>query len=250
MAAFPEGVSGLALCEGERVLAAALLVDHPSWSALALARLALDPDIPPEAALPLLAWAEACAGARGLRVSLHRAPGVGALLAGRGFALTERFLLMRLDGPAAEPGPPPAGTRPIAAADLDVDAFLAMSNAVFEGVPGALPMSPAGWAALVAGEAFRPSLLHVLADPDGPVGFARGELGAEGAGVVEAVGVASRGRGRGLGRWLLRSCQRALAEAGARRHELLVAESNAPACALYRAESYRVREARESWERV
>jgi N-acetylglutamate synthase len=55
---------------------------------------------------------------------------------------------------------------------------------------------------------------------------------------VESIGVVPRARGRGLGRWLLRRCEALLDDRGAREITLRVAQSNAPAAALYAAEGY------------
>ena len=85
---------------------------------------------------------------------------------------------------------------------------------------------------------------EVAALPDGIEGVALLRDGvpaavAERAGEheVETIAVASRARGRGLGRWLLRRCEALLDGAGAREVVLRVAASNAPALALYRAEA-------------
>ncbi|MFH1468772.1 MAG: hypothetical protein ABIO70_30570 [Pseudomonadota bacterium] len=202
-ATFPAAVRGVALVAGTEVLAAALWVRSGPPDLPRLARLALAPEQPAAVALDLVAWAEAQPGAgRGQGVSLRQAPGVGALLEARGYRLDERYLRLIQAAEPLPPGPLPAGFAERALSAVGVPAFLAMSNAAFASIPGALPLTADDWRALAESAAFREDCLCVLVDGAGPVGFARGEL-LDDEGLVEAVGLVERGRGRGLGRWLL-----------------------------------------------
>jgi len=246
---WPTSVQGFALVSVRGVLAAALRVVGDG--SLTLAQLARDPVLPPRRALPLVAWGEDQARERGvqrLRVSLMGAPGLGPLLDARGFALTERFLRLVLDGDPAAPGPLPAGVRAVGMDEVGIERFLAMSNAAFATVPGALPLSPDDWASMVEGPGFREDLLHILADAAGPLGFVRSEIEGR-TGTVDALALDPRGRGRGLGRWLLRWSAHALRAQQVATVDLWVAESNTPAKGLYEGDGYRQVLARESWER-
>ncbi len=249
-ASWPAGVRGVALVSVRGVLAAAICARGPE--SLSLAQLARDPVLQPERALPLIAWGEQQArehGAPTLRVSLKAAPGTGRVLEARGYRLTERFLRLVLDGDAPDPGPLPDGVRAAALSELALDRFLAMSNAAFATVPAALPMTAADWAAIASGPAYREDLLRVLLDPSGPLGFVRAEV-EDRTGTIDALGLVPRARGRGLGRWLLRWCGRALQAQDLTTVDLWVAESNTPALRLYEGDGYHRVLARESWERA
>lgn len=250
-AGFPRGVSGWALLGTERVVAAGLLVDHPDAPNVALAQLVRDTSLPADSVVPLLDWLEArgrTGGCTSARVSLMKAPGVGAVLTERGYRLTERFLRMELGDRRRPAGPGAPGLRQVSLAEIGVTTFLELSNQAFARVPGALPLSEEDWASIASGDGYREDLLSIVTDRQGPCGFVRCEL-AESVGEVEAVGVADRQRGRGLGRWLLRHGAELLATAGAEKVQLYVAESNEAARKLYLSDGYRVVEERESWER-
>ena len=124
-----------------------------------------------------------------------------------------------------------------------------MSNAAFVAVPGALPLSVQDWHALASSPGYREDLLGIVVDRQGPAAFIRCELDA-GTGEIDAVGVAPRRCGQGLGRWLLLWGQARLASHGVTRFRIFVAESNTPAHELYLSEGYAVIETRESWERT
>jgi mycothiol synthase len=200
--------------------------------------------------LPLVAWGEDQARAlaiASIRVSLFGAPGLGPLLAARGYALTERFLRLVLEGEPSSPGPLPPGVRIVSLASVGLERFLAMSNAAFATVPGALPLSVEDWNDMARSPGYRSDLLCILADDTGPIGFARCEI--EGTvGSVDALALDPRVRGLGLGRWLLRWSGRAMLGAGCAEVDIWVAESNTPALRLYESEGYRLEKARESWE--
>jgi ribosomal protein S18 acetylase RimI-like enzyme len=249
-AGFPANVRGVALLGDDGVEAAAIRVVDVAEGAFVLAQLARDPALAPSRALPMVTWGEEQARALGIanmRVSLFGAPGLGPLLAARGYALTERFLRLVLVGEPPSPGALYPGFRIVSLADVGLERFLAMSNAAFATVPGALPLSVEDWKVMARGPAYRADLLCVLADAAGPVGFARSEIEGR-VGSVDALGLHPRVRGRGLGRWLLRWSGRALRAAGCAEVDLWVAESNAPAHALYLSEGYQLEKARESWE--
>jgi ribosomal protein S18 acetylase RimI-like enzyme len=252
LASFPRGVSGWALVGEHAIVAAGLLVDHPDVPNVALAQLVRDPALPPESVLPMLDWLEAhgrTGGASRCRVSLMKAPGVGDVLAERGYQITERFLRMELGATRRPPGPLAEGLRLTSLAEVGTPAFLVMSNAAFAHVPGALPMSEEDWSSIAAGEGYRDELLAIVVDADGPCGFVRCEHQGS-VGEIEAVGVAERLRRRGLGCWLLREAAERLRRAGCERIQLYVAETNEAARELYLGEGYRVVEVRESWERA
>ncbi len=249
-AGFPVDVSGHALVGERGVEAAAIRVLDAG--ACVLAQLARAPGLPPEQALPLVEQGERWTRAHGaerLRVSLWGTPDLGPLLAARGYVLTERFLRLLLPGPAMAPGSLPAGVRPSALRDVGVERFLAMSNAAFATVPGALPLTVDDWNLLAASPGYRQDLLCVLVDERGPLAFVRSEL--EGStGSIDALAVDPRGRSLGLGRWLLRWSAQALLAVSCEAVDLWVAESNTPALRLYESEGFRLDKVRESWERA
>jgi ribosomal-protein-alanine N-acetyltransferase len=251
-AGFPANVQGFALLGSRRVEAAAIRVLDPAAGAFVLAQLVRDPTQPPQRALPLVRWGEREASAAGLgriRVSLFGAPGLGPLLAARGYALTEHFLRLVLQGALEPPGPLPPGLRTVSLDDVGLEAFLAMSNAAFSTVPGALPLSVDDWKDMARSPGYREDLLCVLADREGPVGFARGEL--EGStGSIDALALAPRARRRGLARWLLRWSGQALLALGCAEVDLWVAESNTAARGLYESQGFVLEKSRESWERA
>lgn len=250
VAGFPAGVTGYALVGEHDVLAAAIRVQEDG--SCVLAQLVRAPGLPPEHALPLVdygqRWARAQGAAR-LRISLWGTPDLGPLLAARGYALTERFLRLLSTGTGSLPGPLPAGVRPAGLGIVGVERFLAMSNAAFATVPGALPLSTPDWNTMASSPGFREDLLCVLVDDRGPLAFVRSEI--EGStGCIDALAVDPRGRGMGLGRWLLRWSGRALLAQGCLAVDLWVAESNTPALRLYESEGFLLDKARESWERA
>jgi len=253
-AAFPAGVSGAALLTGTAVVAAALVVDAGTpGGPLSLARLVRQGGLPPESALPLVEWAEARARASGaacLRITPRRAPGLGGLLADRDYLVTERYLRMVQRGAGSGWSPLPPGVEQRGLSQVGDAAFLAMSNAAFSTVPGALPLSHEDWRGMLASPRFRSDLLCVLVDAEGPLGFVRCELDAPDQGCIEAVAVLPRAAGLGLGRWLLRWGQERLRQAGASRVTLDVADSNAVARELYLSEGFVVEAESESWELV
>ncbi len=248
LAGWPSGVRGYALESVRGVIAAALRVEGEG--SLSLAQLTRDPVLQPRRALPLVAWGEQQArehGAPKLRISLKGAPGLGPLLEARGYALTERFLRLVLDGEPPAPAPLPEGVRPVSLAEIGVERFLAMSNTAFATVPGALPLGAQDWERMTQGPGYRDDLLQILVGPSGPLGFVRAEVEAA-VGSIDALGLVPRARGLGLGRWLLRWCGRALRDQGHETVDLWVAESNTPALRLYTSEGYRQVLVRESWE--
>jgi ribosomal protein S18 acetylase RimI-like enzyme len=248
-ASWPASVVGHALLGPEGVVASALRVD--ASDSLALVQLVRHPDLPPERALPLVDWGEEQAlalGLGGLRVSLLGAPGMGPLLAQRGYALTERFLRLVLQAEPIRAGALPAGVVRASMEELGLQRVLAMSNAAFRGVPGSMDMSVEDWRSMVASPGYSDELLCLLAEAGEPVGLARCCV-VDRTGTLEALALAEGARGRGLGRWLLRWSTAALLGAGCTEIDLWVAESNAGARRLYEAGGFVVVQARESWER-
>ncbi len=250
--ALPDGIEGVALLEGGAPAAVGLWVEKgiAETGRCTLAWLAG----PAPAALAIVEATEArarCAGARTLRIVERDAPGVGAALEARGYRPADAVVGMRRTGPR----PPlalPSGLAEVGLEQVGLEAWAALENDAFAGVGFTVPVTAADGARIVASPGFDPALLRFVVDGQGAVGLLRGVVAPEREGEheVETIAVASRARGRGLGRWLLRRCEALLDAAGAREVVLRVAASNAPALALYRAEAWVERWRRGAWERA
>jgi ribosomal protein S18 acetylase RimI-like enzyme len=252
VAALPDGIEGVALLRDGVPAAVGL------WVVKGLAetgRCALTWLAGP--ALAALAMVDAMearargAQARTLRVVERDAPGMGAELEARGYQPADAVVGMR----RTRPRPPlalPAGLAEVGLEQVGLEAWAALENDAFAGVGFTVPVTADDGARIVASPGFDPTLLRFVVDADGAVGLLRGVVAPERAGEneVETIAVASRARGRGLGRWLLRRCEALLDGAGAREVVLRVAASNAPALALYRAEAWVERWRRGAWERA
>lgn len=252
--ALPSGIYGVALLDGERVLAAALVVDKElaRTGRRGVARLRSAPGSPAEAALPLLAELEEGAlreGAATMRVTPAEGAGMGAALLARGYALTDAFVVLRRApllprGAALPPGFAEAGLEA-----LTEEAFVELHNDAFAGVPAAVALAVADLRRLFEDPRFTRALVRVVFERGAPVGFLRVSLRDDGEGEIEEIGLVPRARGRGLGRWLLHRAERLLAAEGVVVGRLLVAASNEPALRLYLSEGYEERSRRGSYER-
>lgn len=251
LATLPDGIEGEALVDGGRPRALGLFVrnDAARTGKCSLVWLsAADPAV----AMELVAHAEARAGregARALVVREKRVRGAAPLLAARGYARVNAMLTMRRG--RRRPVPPlPEGLVERTLAEVGADAWVAIENAAFEDVPFAVRVSRGDAERQMAAPGFDASLLRFLADADGVLGMLRGVFGRDRVGEVESIGLAARARGRGLGRWLLRRCEALVDQRRPREVLLRVAESNAPAVALYRAEGYGEVARDVAWERA
>jgi ribosomal protein S18 acetylase RimI-like enzyme len=236
---FPHGIRGVALVEGRAPVAAAILVEVELASA-GRVRLASVSARDPHRGLALVEWGERAvraAGARTYAVSARRAEGLSAVLEARGFRVEDALLRLRR-GPRRPLPALPAGVEERTLARAGVAAWVRIDDEAFAGVAFAARRTVREAERLVASPAFDAGLLRVLVDAEGPVAFLRGTLGSDGEGEVESIGVAARARGLGLGRWVLRRCEALLDARGASEVVLRVAESNAPARALYASEGY------------
>jgi ribosomal protein S18 acetylase RimI-like enzyme len=247
----PRGIGGVALVEGGAPVAAGILVEVELAAAGRL-RLSSVSARDPRRGLALVEWGERAARAARARtymVSTRRAEGLPALLEERGFVVEDALLRLRR-GPPRPPPALPAGVEERTLAEAGVAAWVRIDDEAFAGVAFAAQRTVREAERLVASPAFDAGLLRVLVDADGPVAFLRGTLDSSGEGEVESIGVATRARGLGLGRWVLRRCEALLDARGARGVTLRVAESNAPARALYASEGYVQVSRAPAWARV
>ena len=110
----------------------------------------------------------------------------------------------------------------------------ALVEEAMAGVPGNEPRSLESWqAAKVEKEGWDPSLWLLHEDADGLSGVVLCERWEDGLGYVDYLAVASRSRGRGLGRAMLQHGLAALRAAGLTVAELSVQGENAGATRLY-----------------
>lgn len=251
VAGLPSSLRPCAWVEEDRVVAAVIVVaeDLEGERRLTFARAAAA-----DAAhsVRLLHWVEHTAtasDAQEMEISVRRAPGLEDLLGRRGFTRTNATLHL-VAGP-----PRPAGSLPRGFHERSLDAFpldvvLRMTNTCFAEHPFTAPLTIEDVERLCAAPSFDAGLFRLLADGEGPVGFLRCEVQADGHGEIEAIGVLPRVRGTGLGRWLLRRSEALLAERGATPVSLHVVESNRAALGLYRSEGYVEAERWTVWART
>lgn len=243
LAALPDGIHGVAARAGGRVVATALCVDReiaPDGKR-SLVRLEAAGADPAGAGLALVDWAVADGlprGARRMVVSIAKAPGLGEALERRGYRLVESYVFMRRAGGPRDAGPLPEGHAERGIAEVGDETYLAVGNEAFAQTPGAFPLTLEDWRKIRSSPTYRDACVRLIEDAEGPVGFLRGQYAPGFAGEVEAIGLLARGRGRGLGRWLLRRTEELLAGEGATEIHLMVAATNTRAFALYQAEGY------------
>jgi ribosomal protein S18 acetylase RimI-like enzyme len=234
MDALPDGVAWVISEDGR---AAGIRVDRTDPPGLMRVHAVDGPAI-----APLVADLRAAHPGRRVHVGLRRAPGAAEWLAARGWRLVDRFLVLRrADFAAVPPLPPDVVERGLD--DVGIAAYLALDAETFTGVPGHAPWNPDDFARMARDPGFDRDLVRILVDAQGPVGF----VYASRPQTVEAIGVRTRARGRGLGRFLLRRGEALLRDRGATATDLLVAESNRRALTLYLAEGYREVERRDVW---
>ncbi|HZZ83633.1 MAG TPA: GNAT family N-acetyltransferase [Anaeromyxobacteraceae bacterium] len=141
------------------------------------------------------------------------------------------------------------GLREVGLREVGTASWAALASDAFRGVAFSPSMSEADAARQATDSGFDEGLLRFVCDGEGPLGVLRGTLSPEAVGEVDSIGVHARGRGRGLGRWLLRRCEELLELRGAREVVLRVAASNERALRLYLAEGYAEVERWAAWER-
>ena len=143
------------------------------------------------------------------------------------------YFRMRVDLAGATEPPPDV---PVRAFDRGTDdgPVHALVEDAMAGVPGNEPRSLESWqAAKIDREGWDPSLWLLHEDVDGLAGLVLCERWEEGIGYVDYLAVASRARGRGLGRAMLLHGLAALRAAGLAVAELSVQGENASATRLY-----------------
>ncbi len=234
IASLPAGVAWVVTDDGR---AAGIRVDRTDPPGLMRVHAVDGPAI-----APLVDDLQAAYAGRPVRVGLRRAPGAAAWLAARGWTPADCFVVLRRSVFAATP-PLPADVEERALDAVGVDTYLELEADAFSSVPGHAPWNADDFARMSRDPGFDRDLIRVLVDAHGPVGLLHAGLPH----TVEAIGLRARARGRGLGRWLLRRCEALLRARGATSTELLVAESNRAAVALYLAEGYAEVERRDVW---
>lgn len=173
-------------------------------------------------------------------------------LAARGFAPRFDFVDYARATDGARVAAPPAGTRVIAHGALDRDRLRALHNQTFDGVPNALPLSPAQIDEMLDGPlVFTPGTVAMVDDAGDYVGFLHAERVTDAAGLhvtVEAVGVAPAWRGKQLGAWLVEHLRANAAAGGVPEVRALIASTNAPSVALHTRLGFVERFRRHVWE--
>jgi mycothiol synthase len=159
------------------------------------------------------------------------------------------YFRMRMDlADAAEP-PDDVPVRAFARGADDGPVHALVEEAM-AGVPGNEPRSLESWlAAKVDKEGWDPSLWLLHEDADGLAGVVLCERWEEGIGYVDHLAIASRSRGRGVGRAVLLHGLAALRADGLRVAELSVQGENASATRLYESVGMRPVWTIERWEK-
>ena len=159
------------------------------------------------------------------------------------------YFRMRMDLADAPPPPDDVPVRAFARGADDGPVHALVEEAM-AGVPGNEPRSLESWqAAKVDKEGWDPSLWLLHEDADGLAGVVLCERWEEGIGYVDYLAVASRSRGRGLGRALLLHGFAALRADGLPVAELSVQGENASATRLYESVGMRPVWTIERWEK-
>jgi mycothiol synthase len=166
-----------------------------------------------------------------------------------GYWPARSYFRMRME--LAEAPAPPSEV-PVRAFDRGTDdgPVHALVEEAMAGVPGNEPRSLESWqAAKVDKEGWDPSLWLLHEDADGLSGVVLCERWEDGLGYVDYLAVASRSRGRGLGRAMLLHGLAALRAAGLTVAELSVQGENAGATRLYESVGMRPLWTIERWEK-
>ena len=159
------------------------------------------------------------------------------------------YFRMRMALADAPPPPADVPVRPFARG-IDDGPVHALVEEAFSGIPGNISQSLESWqAAKVDKEGWDPSLWLVHEDAGGLGGVVLCERWEEGVGYVDALAVAPRVRGTGLGRALLLHGLAALRDAGLRTAELSVQGENASAAGLYESVGMTPASTIERWEK-
>lgn len=197
-------------------------------------------------------WAEARATERGTAILRQFAYGAndGArrLLSEAGYAPAQHYFRVRADlsEVPAPTGAPLRGFEP-----GDEEAVHRLIDDAFAGIEGHTPQTLEQWRAKRVEKAGHdPALWLVVEDGEGIVGAALGERWEAGTGYVAELAVATRARGRGLGRALLLGLFDAFRAVGLRHAELSVHGRNRGALALYESVGMRTTWEAERWEKA
>ena len=159
------------------------------------------------------------------------------------------YFRMRMALADAPPPPAEVPVRPFARG-IDDGPVHALVEEAFSGIPGNISQSLESWqAAKVDKEGWDPSLWLLHEDAGGLGGVVLCERWEEGVGYVDALAVAPRVRGTGLGRALLLHGLAALRDAGLRTAELSVQGENASAARLYESVGMTPASTIERWEK-
>jgi mycothiol synthase len=159
------------------------------------------------------------------------------------------YFRMRMELADAPPAPEHVPVRPFARG-IDDRPVHALVEDAFAGIPGNVAQSLESWqAAKVEKEGWDPSLWLLHEDAGGLAGVVLCERWEEGVGYVDALAVAPRARGTGLGRAMLAHGLAALRSAGMTTAELSVQGENASATRLYESVGMRPASTIERWEK-
>lgn len=253
VAGLPASVRGIGARDGRGWAAVGLLVEARLHEGRRnLAWLGAEPGARGVAGLrALLAELEAGAAALGvhtLGASSRPGTSLAPLLGPAGWRESDGMLQLRAGAPRPVP-PLPPGHVERGLAEAGLDAWLAVGNESFRDVPFALPWTAAELERFASQPGFDAELVRVVFDGEGPVAFLRGQVDSRGEGEVEALGVLTRARRRGLGTWVLRRAAELLRARAEGAPTLWVAEANLRARALYEREGWTLVSRRAVWEK-
>ncbi len=197
-------------------------------------------------------WAEARAAERGTAILRQFAYGgndAGRLhLREAGYEPAQHYFRLRAD---LADVPPPAGLELRPYVPEDEEAVHRLIQEAFTEIEGHEFQTPEQWRAKgLAKSGFDPALWLLADDEEGVVGAALGERWQDDTGYVGELAVATRGRGRGLGRALLLGVFEAFRRAGLEHVELSVHGRNRGALALYESVGMRCTWEAERWEKA
>jgi mycothiol synthase len=213
----------------------------------------VDPDAEGEGLGTVLRrWAEARAAERGTSVlrqfTAGRNEGARRLLREAGYAPVQHYFRLRADLASV---PPPADVPLRTFEPGDAEAVHRLIEDAFSEIEGNTPQTIEEWRAKGIEKAGHdPALWLVADDEQGLLGAALGERWENGTGFVGELAVASRARGRGLGRALLLGLFDRFRAAGLRHAELSVHGRNRGALALYESVGMRTTWEAERWEKA
>lgn len=197
-------------------------------------------------------WAEARAGERGTtvlrQITAGSNDGARAHLREAGYAPAQHYFRLRAELAQV---PPPTDVRLRTFEPADAGAVHALIQEAFAEIDGHTPQTLEQWRGKGVDKPGHDPALWLLADDEhGVVGAALGERWEGDTGYVAELAVASRARGRGLGKALLLGLFEAFRAAGLTRAELSVHGRNRGALALYESAGMRTTWEAERWEKV